>query len=88
LDHLRALLDNWLEKNQLKRIEGADADLAQKKLCMRSEQRFVATDDADYPIDVDTFSTDVLVTANRNDSVTATSLQVSWTRSRNLRGAL
>jgi hypothetical protein len=47
LDHLRALLDNWLEKNQLKRIEGADADLAQKKLCMRSEQRFVATDDAD-----------------------------------------
>lgn len=88
MDHLRALLDNWLEKNQLKRIEGADADLAQKKLCMRSEQRFVATDDADYPIDVDTFSTDVLVTANRTDSVTATSLQVSWTRSRNLRGAL
>ena len=88
MDHLRALLDNWLAKNQLNRIEGADADLAQKKLCMRSEQRFVATDDADYPIDVDTFSTDVLVTANRTDNVTATSLQVSWTRSRNLRGAL
>jgi hypothetical protein len=68
------LLDNWLAKNQLSRLEGADADLAQKKLCMRREQRFVATDDADYPIDVDTFSTDVLVTANRTGSVTATSL--------------